>query len=72
MDCEGGEHDIAASASRSALRHIDLLVLEYRRAPPALVTQLFTTLAEAGLVECWRHDEIPGQLGGVSLDRSVR
>jgi len=72
MDCEGGEYDIVASASESALRRIDRLVLEYHPAPPEQVTQLFATLAEAGLVECWRHDVLPGQLGIVSLGRSVR
>jgi len=71
MDCEGGEYDIVASASKSTLRRIDRLVLGYHPAPPAQVTQLFATLAEAGLVECWRHNVLPGQLDVVSLGRSV-
>ena len=72
MDCEGSEYDIVASASGATMSRIDRLVLEYHPAPPEQVAQLFATLAEAGLVERWRHDVLPGQLGIVSLGRSVR
>ncbi len=72
MDCEGGEYDIVASASEAALRRIDRLVIEYHPAPPAQVAQLFTRLAAVGLVERWRHDFTPGQLGLVYLNRTER
>jgi FkbM family methyltransferase len=70
MDCEGGEYGIVASTSAATLRRIDRLVLEYHPAPPAQVAQLFATLAEAGLVERWRNDVVPGQLGTVSFGRT--
>jgi FkbM family methyltransferase len=71
MDCEGGEYDIVASAPEAVLRRIDRLVLEYHPAPAERVIELFGRLAEAGLVERWRHDVLPGQLGVVSFSRAV-
>ena len=70
MDCEGSEYGIVASTSGATLRRIDRLVLEYHPAPPAQVAQLFATLAEAGLVERWRNDVVPGQLGTASFGRT--
>jgi len=72
MDCEGSEYDIVASASAAVLLRIDRLVLEYHPAPPEQVAELFARLAEVGLVERWRNDSLPGQLGLVSFSRAVR
>jgi len=72
MDCEGSEYDIVASASAAVLLRIDRLVLEYHPAPPEQLAELFARLAEVGLVERWRNDSLPGQLGVVSFSRAVR
>jgi len=71
MDCEGGEYDIVASASSAMLQRIQRFVLEYHPAPAEQVTRLFSTLTEAGLVERWRQDVVPGQLGVVSFGREI-
>jgi len=71
MDCEGGEYDIIASASSAMLYRIQRLVLEYHPAPTERVEQLFATIAHAGLVERWRQETVPGQLGVASFAREI-
>ncbi len=72
MDCEGSEYDIIGTASLVTLGRIERLVLEYHPAPQANIVSLFAKLAEAGLVERWRADSVPGQLGVVSFARGAR
>ena len=72
MDCEGSEYDIVGTASLVTLCRIERLVLEYHPAPQANLASLFAKLAEAGLVERWRADSVPGQLGVVYLSRTER
>jgi FkbM family methyltransferase len=69
MDCEGTEYEIVESASATALQKIDRLVLEYHPAPPGRLTSLLARLTEAGLVQRWRLDTLPGQLGLIYFAR---
>ena len=72
MDCEGSEYEIIGATSLATLGRIERLVLEYHPAPQADIVKLFAKLDEAGLVERWRADSVPGQLGVVSFARGGR
>ncbi|MDA8182988.1 MAG: FkbM family methyltransferase, partial [Actinomycetota bacterium] len=70
IDCEGGEYDIIEAATDATLGRIERLLLEYHPASRSRVLHLFSRLSNVGLVERWREDSIPGQLGVVYFDRS--
>jgi len=53
------------------LHRIQRLVLEYHPAPAERVEQLFATIAHAGLVERWRQETVPGELGVASFGREI-
>lgn len=69
MDCEGSEYEMVGSASTALLSKVHRLVLEYHPAPPGRLAGLLARLTQAGLVERWRHDTLPGQLGVMYLAR---
>lgn len=70
IDCEGSEYEIFESASDDSVARIERLLLEYHQASRGEVADLFSRLERAGLVEQWREDSIPGQLGVVYFERS--
>ncbi len=69
LDCEGSEYEIFGSTSAELLDRIERLLLEYHPAPTDRIEQLFARLACSGLVERWRQDYEPGQVGIVYLER---
>lgn len=71
MDCEGSEYEIFESASADTLQRIQRLLLEYHPATRDEIRRLFARLAQAGLIERWRHDDQRGTLGVVYLSREA-